>query len=133
VDDHTLRLRDLFGEETVEVEDRVGATHAEEGEILLARLLPENGKVRFAGATGRLPGEEAENLKAFMNERFQTYKANRPWGQWKDFARGWAYLFTHFALHEAEAAGRPVVAAESPQANRIARRAEKAMRRVRRK
>jgi len=115
----TAVLQDLFlPDRRVEVYDTAAAKHGQIGQILLARPLPENESLRLSGATVVLPAEEAEGLKRFMTQAYQSYTEANPGASMVQFLRDRAYLLTHYALEWADREGRPAVSAEDADARR---------------
>jgi hypothetical protein len=113
----TVHLRDLFleGREVI-AHDAAAAEHGQVGQILLARPLPERDSVRLSGATVVLPAEEAEGLRAFVEQARQAYVTEHPQATPVQFLRDRAYLLTHYALEWADRMDRPAVSAEDPEA-----------------
>jgi hypothetical protein len=117
-------LRDLFlPGRTVTVEDASAAKHGEVGQILLARPLPENERVRLSGATVILPASEEARLCHAVEEARNAYLEDHPAASMEQFLRERAYLLTHYALEWADREGRPAVAADDPDSGGFAARA----------
>ena len=117
VDQGLVTLQDMFlTDRLLTVHAQAAATHGQEGQILLARPLPEHGELRLAGATAILPAEEKDALQTAILEARQTYLADHPETAMRQFLRDRAYLFTHYALEWADREQRPAVAADDPGA-----------------
>lgn len=139
----TIVIRDLLlPDRTVTVEDTAAASYGQVGQILLARPLPENRRLRLSGATVVLPASEEESLRTFIEAAYQAYldesqsttvdegrpglavqrvieEAGGVWaGVSAQFLRDRAYLLTHYALEWAEREGRPAVSAQDPEARK---------------
>ena len=131
----TIVIRDLFlAGRALTVHDKAAASHAEVGQILLARPLPEGQRVRLAGATAVLPASEEEGLRAFIEEAYRVYVSDLAeeapntsssemaetdgFGVRARFLRDRAHLLTHYALEWADRAGRPAISAQDPDARK---------------
>jgi hypothetical protein len=110
-------LQDLFlTDRHLTVCDQAAATHGQQGQILLARPLPERDALRLAGATVVLPADEKDALQAYMLEARQVYLEEHPATTMHQFLRDRSHLFTHYALDWADRAQRPAVSADDPEA-----------------
>jgi hypothetical protein len=110
-------LQDLFlPDRRVTVRDRAAATHGEQGQILLARPLPERNDLRLYGATVVLPPEEKDGLQTYIHQARQLYLEEWPDTEMAHFMRARAYLLTHYALEWADREQRPAVSADDPDA-----------------
>jgi hypothetical protein len=110
-------LQDLFlTDRHLVVRDQAAATHGQQGQILLARPLPEHDALRLAGATVVLPADEKDAVQAYMLEARQVYLEEHPATTMHQFLRDRSYLFTHYALEWADREQRPAVSAEDPEA-----------------
>jgi uncharacterized protein len=117
LDQGLVTLQDMFlTDRLVTVRDRAAATHGQEGQILLARPLPEHNDLRLSGATAVLPAEEKDALHTYMLQARQAYLADHPETTMRRFLRDRAYLFTHYALEWADREQRPALAADDPDA-----------------
>jgi hypothetical protein len=97
----TAHLRDLLQEEEVEVGQVVGLP-LEEGDVLLARLLPLRGTHRFSRGGLVIPPEFKADLQTYAQERFQAYQDRHSGATWADFLRDLGYLLNHFLLDSIE-------------------------------
>jgi hypothetical protein len=116
-DGNQVILQDLFlPDRRITVRDQAAATHGEQGQILLARPLPERNELRLSGATVILPAQEKEALQTYVLEARQTYLEAHPDTEMQHFLRDRAYLLTHYALEWADREQRPAVSADDPDA-----------------
>jgi hypothetical protein len=110
-------LQDLFlPDRRVTVRDQAAATHGEQGQILLARPLPERNDLRLYGATVVLPAEEKDALESYVGQARQAYLEEHPGTEMQRFLRDRAYVLTHYALEWADREQRPAVSADDPEA-----------------
>lgn len=110
----TMVLQNIFDDAEYTVQNTGGPGVANNGDILIARLLPFREELRMGAATGYLPADEAEGLKPFILEAWEAFKEENPDGAWEDFLRRRCYLFAHYELDAAKKAGRPPVARLDP-------------------
>jgi len=110
-------LQDLFlPDRRVAVRDQAAAAYGEQGQILLARPLPEHTDLRLYGATVVLPSQEKDALQTYVNQARQTYLEAYPGTEMHHFLRDRAYLLTHYALEWADREQRPAVSVDDPEA-----------------
>jgi len=110
-------LQDLFlPDRRVVVRDQAAAAHGEQGQILLARPLPERSDLRLYGATVVLPADEKDALETTIHQAQQIYLEEHPGTEMRHFMRDRAYLLTHYALEWADREQRPAVSADDPEA-----------------
>ena len=115
--ENRVLLQDLFlSDRRVAVRDQAAAAHGEQGQILLARPLPEHTDLRLSGATVVLPAQEQDALQAYVTQARQAYLEAHPATEMHHFLRDRAYLLTHFALEWADREQRPAVSADDPNA-----------------
>jgi hypothetical protein len=123
-----LHFQDVFDNKEYIIRESGGPGRAEVGDVLIARLLPFRDQLRQSGATGYLPADEADGLKALFLDAWDAFKAEKPDAVWEGFLRQRSYLFAHYELKAAEKAGRPAVARLDPSrpksqvVDRLARR-----------
>jgi hypothetical protein len=110
----TLHLQNLFDENEYVIEQSGGPGRATAGDVLIARLLPFRDQLRFSGATGYLPADEAADLKPFILEAWEAFQAEESEAEWDRFSRTRSYLLAHYELAAAKKAGRPAVARLDP-------------------
>ncbi len=110
----TLHLQNLFDDSQQIVLDSGGPGRAENGDILIARLLPYRDRIRMSGATGYLPAAEVADLKPFILKAWDAYRENEPDSEWAPFLQRHTHLFAHYELEAAKKAGRPPVARLDP-------------------
>lgn len=121
-----FHLRNLLDDQETIIRDTGGPGRAENGDVLVARVLPFRDELRLSGATGYLPADEAAELKPFIMKAWESYQEEQEEARWEDFARRRSYLLAHYELEAAKKAGRPPVARLDPdqpqsQVGRIAR------------
>ena len=105
--DGTAHLHDLLRGDEVEV-GQVTGFPLEEGNLLLARLLPMRGAHRFSRGGLILPPKFKADLQDYAQERFQTYQARYYGATWADFLRDSGYLLNHFVLDKIAPPTAPV-------------------------
>lgn len=127
VEGDRITLHDLFDDSTAGVTSEAGAKAATIGEILLARYVQVQDKLRFSGSTVRLPEASVDELKAMMQKAFDEFRVEKPETTWTDFLHVRGYLMGHFAIKLAEAEGRAPVAGKAEAQGAVGR----ALRRVR--
>ncbi len=110
----TLRLRNLFDDSEYTILDSGGPGVAENGDVLIARLLPYRDQLRMSGATGYLPAREATDLKPFVTQAWYAFREENPDAGWARFLRLHSQLLAHYELEAAKQAGRPPVARLDP-------------------
>ena len=123
----TMHLRDLFDEADYVVSETGGPGRAEEGDVLIARLLPFRDQTRLSGATGYLPADEAADLQPLIQQVWDEAREQDPDLAWDAWLRDHTYLFAHYELEAAKKAGRPPVSRLDPDrpqsmASKLARR-----------
>ncbi|HID86251.1 MAG TPA: hypothetical protein EYP55_02605, partial [Anaerolineae bacterium] len=118
----TAHLRDLLRGDEVEVGQVMGIP-LEEGDLLLARLLPMRGTYRFSRGGLIIPPEFKADLQAYAQEHFEAYQDRHHGATWADFLRDSGYLFNHFLLDKIEppAVAAPKKALEEMTAHDIVR------------
>jgi hypothetical protein len=121
-----LHLQDLFDGNEQIVTSEAGAREGQVGEVLLAHLVVIRDALKFSGATARLPGDTADEIKATMNAAFDEYRAQHPEANWTEFLRARSYLLNHLGLKQAEKEGRAPVSG-SAQAGVVRRAAQRVM------
>ncbi len=122
-----IALRDVFDDSTAAVTSEVGASAVKPGEILLARYIQVQDKLRRADGTVRLPESCQEELVATMRQAFDEFRAEKPAAAFDEFLRARGYLMGHFAMKQAEAEGRPAVTGQAEAKGAVGR----AVRRIR--
>ena len=127
----TMHLRDLFDEVEYVASETGGPGRAEEGDVLIARLLPFRDETRLSGATGYLPADEAADLKPLIQQAWDEAREQDPDLAWDAWLRAHTYLFAHYELEAAKKAGRPPVSRLDP--DRPQSMAAKLTRQVRRR
>ena len=127
VEGDDITLRDIFDDSTAAVTSEAGASVVKPGEILLARYVQVQDKLRFSGSTVRLPESSLDELKATLHKAFDEFRAENPEATWAEFLRARGYLMGHFAMKLAEAEGRPPVVGKAEAKGAVGR----ATRRVR--
>jgi SEC-C motif len=106
-DGQELELRDVFSGETSAVFEASGRGNVEIGEIILVRLVPVFDRVEFSTVAAYLPGGESEGLVAYMEAARDDAEGSLSLAE---FAAQNSHLPIHYALQQAEEAGRPPVA-----------------------
>ncbi len=127
VEGDDITLRDVFDDSTAVVASEAGAGVVKPGEVLLARYVQVQNKLRFSGSTVRLPESSLDELKATMLKAFDEFRAEKPEAKWAEFLRARGYLMGHFAMKLAEAEGRPPVVGKTEAKDAVGR----AVRRIR--
>lgn len=122
-----IALRDVFDDSAATVTSEAGASAAKTGEILLARYVQVQDKLRFSGSTVRLPESCQAELVAMMRQAFDESRAEKPEAAFDEFLRARGYLMGHFAIKQAEAEGRPPVMGKAEAQGTVGR----AVRRIR--
>lgn len=124
-EDH-LELQDIFTHQP-RTADRIGGDeHLPAGSLLMGRLLPMGGSLRFApGVIALDPDVKAELLES-IQPRFRAWQQARYGADWDDFLNEAGYLLNHFLMRDREPIEAP--ATEEPEmepvqaAHSIARR-----------
>jgi len=122
-----ITLRDVFDDATAVVTSEAGAGAVKPGEILLARYVQVQDKLRFSGSTVLLRESSLDELKATMQTAFGEFHTERPEATWAEFLRARGYLMGHFAMRLAGAEGRSPVMGKAEAQGAVGR----AVRRIR--
>jgi len=101
------------------------------GDLLLGRLVSVLDRFEFSTVVAYLPQKEIADLAEKLDKARAADTTNFPEASYEEFMRRKGYLIIHHALEQAEAMGRPAVAAEDPdQAARLTRKAAKQIRKL---
>ncbi len=97
-----LELQDVF---TREARTAGWITSDEElpaGDLLMGRLLPLGGALRFAPGILALPSTAKDELLAFIEPRFAAWQQARYGADWHDFLGEAGYQLNHFLIQDME-------------------------------
>lgn len=106
-------LQDIFTEQARTINQPDAEEHLIAGALLLARLLPLGGALRFAPAVTPIPAKDKNELTEFIRPRFKAWQEARYGASWKDFLSESGYLLNHFLIRDMEPIEPP--ATEQPE------------------
>jgi hypothetical protein len=109
-----LELRDVFSGELYSVFEASGRGNVEIGEVILIRLIPVFDQIEFSTVAAYLPGDESNDLAAFMQAAQEAQDGSDSSQTMAEFARDNSHLIIHYALQKAQEAKRPPVARLDP-------------------
>lgn len=126
-----IHLADFVTGETFDAFEGGGRGLVQKGEIILTRLVPVNDRLEFATSAAYLPAAEITDIVEQMAAARETFMADNPEADEKDFRRANTHLLIHHALAQAEVQGRPPVARLNP--NRTDTKTQNLLQRMMRK
>lgn len=113
VTEDTLELQDVFTDEARSADQVGGGEDLWPRWLLMGRLLPVGGSLRFVpGVMSMPPGVKAELLE-FIGPRFKAWQQARYGADWHDFLNEAGYMLNHFAIQDMEPIEAP--AFEEPE------------------
>jgi hypothetical protein len=113
-DGQVLHLRDFLSGETFDVYEASGKGNVENGEVVLARLVPVFAQLEFSTPAAFLPKDEIEGLKEALETAQEADAEEYPGATTEEFMRRNNQILVHHALAQAERVGRPPVARLDP-------------------
>jgi hypothetical protein len=93
-----LRVRPLFGETLLDVEDHAAAKRLEVGEVLITHLVPAADTYVIAGAAALLTPDTVEKLHEFAEVHLQDLRQSQPDAGHADLIHSRSYIFNHFVI-----------------------------------
>jgi hypothetical protein len=93
-----LRVRTLFGETLLDVEDHAAAKRLQVGEVLITHLVPAADTYVIAGAAALLTPDTVEKLHEFAEVHLQDLRQSQPDADHADLIRSRSYIFNHFVM-----------------------------------
>ncbi|MFQ5859630.1 MAG: antitoxin Xre/MbcA/ParS toxin-binding domain-containing protein, partial [Anaerolineae bacterium] len=109
-EDH-LDLQDVFAGEVRSADKAGGDEYPFAASLLLGRLLPLGGSLRFAPGVIQLLPSAKEGLLEFVQPRFTAWQQARYGADWNDFLNEAGYLLNHFLIRDIEPIEAPAVEA----------------------
>lgn len=105
--DDRMELQDVFTDE-VRSADKIGEDRSLlQGSLLMGRLLPVGGSLRFAPGVMPLLPDAGEALREFVQPRFEAWQQARYGADWNDFLNEAGYLLNHFLIQDLEPVEAP--------------------------
>lgn len=93
-----LRLRRLFSDETLELEDHKAARRVEEGDVLIAHIVPAGDRAYITGAAAHLTPDTVLKLREFADAHLIDLQREQPAATYDDLIRTRSYIFNHFIM-----------------------------------
>ncbi|MFQ5594033.1 MAG: SEC-C metal-binding domain-containing protein [Anaerolineae bacterium] len=107
--DDRLDLQDVFTDE-VRSADPIGEDQSMlTDSLLMGRLLPVGGSLRFAPGVMPLLPDAGEALREFVQPRFEAWQQARYGADWTDFLNEAGYLLNHFLIQDLEPIEAPAL------------------------
>ncbi|MFQ5340823.1 MAG: SEC-C metal-binding domain-containing protein [Anaerolineae bacterium] len=108
--DDRLDLQDVFTDEVRSAEPIGEDQSVLKGSLLMGRLLPVGGSLRFAPGVMPLLPDAGEPLREFVQPRFEAWQQARYGADWNDFLNEAGYLLNHFLIQDMEPIEVPAIA-----------------------
>lgn len=128
-DGQILYLQELVTQQNYVVYEPGGHGETEEGDIILARIVPVNDRYEFSSTAAYIPEDERADLMQKLEVAHAAYFNEHPQATLADFLRANGHIPIHHALAQAELKGRPPVDRLNPNREEVA--AQKMARRLR--
>ena len=93
-----IRLRQLFGETELYVEDQAAAKRLQVGEVLIAHLAPAADVYFITGAAAHLTPDTVEKLREFAEIHLQDLQQSQPDATYEDLIQARSQIFNHFVM-----------------------------------
>lgn len=93
-----IRLRPLFGEGELYVEDQAAAKRLQPGEVLIGHLVPAADVYFIAGAVAHLTPDTVEKLREFAEIHLQDLQQSQPDATYDDLIQSRSQIFNHFVM-----------------------------------
>ncbi|HEY0737496.1 MAG TPA: SEC-C domain-containing protein [Herpetosiphonaceae bacterium] len=93
-----IRLRPLFGEGELYVEDQAAAKRLQAGEVLIAHLAPAADVYFIQGAAAHLTSDTVEKLREFAEIHLQDLQQSQPDATYEDLIQSRSQIFNHFVM-----------------------------------
>lgn len=93
-----LRLRPLFGEGELYVEDQAAAKRLQTGEVLIGHLVPAADVHFIAGAVAHLTADTVAKLREFAELHLQDLQQGQPGATYDDLIQSRSQIFNHFVM-----------------------------------
>ncbi|HEY0605235.1 MAG TPA: SEC-C domain-containing protein [Herpetosiphonaceae bacterium] len=93
-----IRLRPLFGEGELYVEDQAAAKRLQTGEVLIAHLAPAADVYFIQGAAAHLTSDTVEKLREFAEIHLQDLQQSQPDATYDDLIQSRSQIFNHFVM-----------------------------------
>jgi len=100
--DDRMELQDVFTDEVRSAEPIGEDQSLLKGSLLMGRLLPVGGSLRFAPGVMPLLSDANEALSEFVRPRFEAWQQARYGADWTDFLNEAGYLLNHFLIQDME-------------------------------
>lgn len=93
-----LKVKDLFTEESLSLEDKAACEEVKPGEIVVARITSSRGKKTLAGAPIILAADSKQKLADSVNGEFNKYRESHPDATISKFVSENSHLLNSLAL-----------------------------------
>lgn len=93
-----IRLRPLFGDAELYVEDQAAAKRLQTGEVLITHLVPAADVYFIAGAAAHLTADTVEKLREFAEIHLQDLRQAQPDATYDDLIQSRSHIFNHFVM-----------------------------------
>ncbi|HEX6289069.1 MAG TPA: SEC-C domain-containing protein [Herpetosiphonaceae bacterium] len=93
-----MRVRPLFGETLIDVEDHAASKRLQAGEVLITHLVPAADTHFIAGAAAHLTPDTVDKLREFAEVHLQDVQQAQPDATYDDLIRSRSYIFNHFVM-----------------------------------
>lgn len=94
----SMRVRDMLGGRSYDVEDHAASRRVEPGEVLVAHLVPAGQRYYIAGAAAHLTADTSEKLQEFAQLHLAAYQRDTPGATWGDLLRARSEVLNHFVM-----------------------------------